>query len=190
MARGCFRFPMPWPALAKLKPFEVDAIVAYLRTIPAIHNEIPKPRPLSFFPYLWAKFKMLVLKEDFNGETYFRKCRYIERGTTMKRILKWIGAVLGILLVVGFVLFLYFIPPFTSMPPEDFINPEPSAWPDSETISDPRERMLAERGRYIVLTHDCSGCHTTGDNGPDFSRYLAGGSKSTSRESARRCARI
>jgi hypothetical protein len=64
-------FPMPWPALAKLKPFEVDAIVAYLRTIPAIQNEIPKPKPLSFFPYLWAKFKMLVLKEDFNGETYF-----------------------------------------------------------------------------------------------------------------------
>jgi hypothetical protein len=96
----------------------------------------------------------------------------------MKRVLKWIGAVLGILLVVGFVLFLYYIPPFTSMPPEDFINPELSAGPDLKTISDPRERMLAERGRYIVLTHDCSGCHTTGDNGPDFSRYLAGGSKS------------
>ncbi len=95
----------------------------------------------------------------------------------MKRTLKWIGIILGCLLVGGFLLFLYYIPPFTSMPPEDFIRPEQAAVPALEGISDPRERLLAERGRYIVLTHDCSGCHTIGDNGPDYSKYLAGGMK-------------
>ena len=63
-------FPMPWPALAKLKPGDLDAIIAYLRTIPPIRNEIPKPRPLSFFPYMWRKFKMLVLKEDWPAQIY------------------------------------------------------------------------------------------------------------------------
>ncbi len=95
----------------------------------------------------------------------------------MKRALKWIGIILGCLVVIGFLLFLYFIPPFTIVPPEEFIKPELSAAPSLEGISDPRERLLAEHGKYIVLTHDCSGCHTAGDNGPDYAKYLAGGTK-------------
>lgn len=63
-------FPMPWPALAKLKPADLNAILAYLRTIPPIHNEIPKPKSLSFLPYMWGKFKMLVLKEDWPAEVF------------------------------------------------------------------------------------------------------------------------
>jgi mono/diheme cytochrome c family protein len=61
-------FPMPWTAFAKMKPEELDAIIAYLRTVPPIQNEVPAHKPLSFFPYLWGKFKMLVLKEDFASE--------------------------------------------------------------------------------------------------------------------------
>jgi mono/diheme cytochrome c family protein len=61
-------FPMPWTAAAKLKPEELNAIIAYLRTIPAIHNEIPDHKPLGFFPYMWGKFKMLVLKQDLAAE--------------------------------------------------------------------------------------------------------------------------
>lgn len=95
----------------------------------------------------------------------------------MRRALKWILIVLGCLLVVGFLLFLYYIPPFTSAPPEAFVTPEESAGPALDSIADPRERLLAERGRYFVLTHDCSGCHTVGDNGPDYDKYLAGGMK-------------
>lgn len=63
-------FPMPWPALAKLKPADLAAILAYLRTIPPVQNEIPKPKALSFFPYMWGKFKMLVLKEDFPANIF------------------------------------------------------------------------------------------------------------------------
>lgn len=95
----------------------------------------------------------------------------------MKRALKWIGITFGSLLVIGFLLFLYYIPPFTSVAPDEFITPEAKAAPSLDAISDPRERLLAERGKYIVLTHDCSGCHTAGDNGPDYSKYLAGGMK-------------
>lgn len=95
----------------------------------------------------------------------------------MKRALKWIFIVLGCLLFVGFLLFLYYIPPFTSAAPEAFVAPEASAGPSLDRISDPRERLLAERGKYFVLTHDCSGCHTVGDNGPDYGKYLAGGMK-------------
>lgn len=95
----------------------------------------------------------------------------------MTRIWKWAAIILGSLLLIGFLLFLYYIPPFTSVAPEEFIEPEQSAGPSLASISDPRERLLAERGKYIVLTHDCSGCHTVGDNGPDYSKYLAGGMK-------------
>jgi hypothetical protein len=95
----------------------------------------------------------------------------------MKRVLKWIGIVVLALLAVGFVLFLYYIPPFTSVAPEEFIKPELAAGPSLEGISDPRERLLAERGKYVVLTHGCTDCHTPGDGGPDYSRYLAGGAK-------------
>jgi mono/diheme cytochrome c family protein len=63
-------FPMPWTAFAKMKPEDLNAIIAYLRTVPPIHNEIPDHKPLGFFPYIWGKFKMLVLKEDFAGELY------------------------------------------------------------------------------------------------------------------------
>jgi hypothetical protein len=95
----------------------------------------------------------------------------------MKRALKWIGFAVATLLIVGFVLFLYYIPPFTSMAPEEFVQPELAGAPLLDDIKDPRERLLAERGKYIVLTHDCNGCHTPGDNGPDYNRYLAGGAK-------------
>jgi mono/diheme cytochrome c family protein len=43
-------------------------------------------------------------------------------------------------------------------------------------IADPAERTIAERGRYIVMTTGCSGCHATnGPQGPDLTKYLAGG---------------
>ena len=97
----------------------------------------------------------------------------------MKKILKWTLLVAGTLMVIGFFAFLYLIPPFTLAPPEAFIEPERQAPPAVESISDRAERAIAERGRYIILTVGCSGCHTTGgDKGPKFdTEYLAGGRK-------------
>ena len=100
----------------------------------------------------------------------------------MKKALKWIAIILGALLIVAFLGFLYFIPPFTLVPPEEFIKPTLAAGPSLEHIKDPVERALAERGKYIVTVHDCSGCHTPlGDEGPNWKEYLAGGNKTVFR---------
>jgi cbb3-type cytochrome c oxidase subunit III len=57
-------FPMDYGSFSNLTPEDLDAIVAYLRTVPAVSNKVPAPsRP--FLPvYLWGKFKMLILGDD------------------------------------------------------------------------------------------------------------------------------
>jgi len=57
-------FPMDYGSYSTLTGDDLDAIVAYLRTVPAVSNRVPPPaRP--FLPvYLWGKFKMLVLGDD------------------------------------------------------------------------------------------------------------------------------
>ena len=97
----------------------------------------------------------------------------------MKRFIKWFG--LGIIAVatIGFLTFLYLIPPFSLMKPEEFSDPIRKAGPDLSTIPDPAERMMAERGRYLMTVGACSECHSTpGDQGPDTQhKYLAGGAR-------------
>ena len=57
-------FPMDWPSFANMKPDDINAIVAYLRTIPPVFNRVPPPSR-TFLPfYLWGKFKMLILQDD------------------------------------------------------------------------------------------------------------------------------
>ena len=98
----------------------------------------------------------------------------------MKRILKWFAISVASLLVLAFIAFLYFIPPFTLAPPEAFSKPETDAAPPLDRIDDPVQRALAERGKYIVQFTGCAGCHTaTGDKGPKWDEYLAGGFKFT-----------
>jgi mono/diheme cytochrome c family protein len=98
----------------------------------------------------------------------------------VKRILKWIAIIVGLLLVAGFLAFLYLIPPFTLAPPEAFSKPESDAAPILDQIADPVERALAEHGKYIVQVAGCAGCHTPGgDKGPRWDEYLAGGFKFT-----------
>jgi cbb3-type cytochrome c oxidase subunit III len=57
-------FPMDYASYSTLTPEDLDAIVAYLRTVPPVANKVPAPsRP--FVPvYLWGKFKMLILGDD------------------------------------------------------------------------------------------------------------------------------
>lgn len=50
--------------------------------------------------------------------------------------------------------------------------------PTLDHITDPAERALAERGKYLVTIGDCTGCHTPlGPEGPNWDEYLAGGNK-------------
>ena len=101
----------------------------------------------------------------------------------MKRFLKWLGLTVLALGVIAFLAFLYFIPPFTLMKPEEFSGPAGRAGPDLSKISDPAERMMAERGHYLVTIGSCNDCHTTPSaRGPRIDEmYLAGGFKMTRR---------
>ena len=58
-------FPMGWPAYAHLTPQDQDAIVAYLRTLPPVKNQIPPPAGPGLFTYLTSKFQMLIGRKDF-----------------------------------------------------------------------------------------------------------------------------
>ena len=94
----------------------------------------------------------------------------------MKRFLKWALLVLAVVAVCGFGAFLYFIPPFFITPPEDFGKALADAAPAITDIADPAQRAIAARGRYLVMTDGCIGCHATnGSQGPDLTKYLAGG---------------
>jgi hypothetical protein len=99
------------------------------------------------------------------------------------RLLKRAAVVALVLGVAAFVAFLYFVPPLLSMAPEAFSGPQNDAAPAVNDIADPAERLIAERGRYLVVTGGCIGCHhVPTPQGPDFSRYLAGGLKFQTRQ--------
>ena len=100
------------------------------------------------------------------------------------KFLKWTLLVVAVLAVCALGAFLYFIPPFFSTSPEEFSKASADAAPPVTNIADPAVRAIAERGRYIVVSSGCIGCHATnGPQGPDLTKYLAGGAiKSRTRE--------
>jgi cytochrome c oxidase cbb3-type subunit 2 len=58
-------FPMGWPGFAHLTPADQNALVAFLRTIPPVKNQIPPPARPGFFTYISSKFQMLIGGKDF-----------------------------------------------------------------------------------------------------------------------------
>ncbi len=57
-------YPMDWPSYSTLTRDDLNAIVAYLRTIPAISNKVPRPTRTVLPKYLAGKFQMLFLGGD------------------------------------------------------------------------------------------------------------------------------
>jgi mono/diheme cytochrome c family protein len=57
-------FAMPWPHYARLTPDDLNALIAFLRTIPPISNAIPRPRRPGFTAYLLGKLKVRLLHEE------------------------------------------------------------------------------------------------------------------------------
>jgi hypothetical protein len=93
-----------------------------------------------------------------------------------RTVLKWALALVLVIAAGGFLAFLYFIPPFLTSAPESFSGPVAAAAPPVDDIADPAERAIAEHGRQIVMQSGCIGCHATnGSQGPDYTKYLAGG---------------
>jgi hypothetical protein len=90
--------------------------------------------------------------------------------------MKWTVIAVFVLVICGLGAFLYNIPPFFLIAPEQFSKDMMAAPPTTADIADPAERAIAERGLYIVRTTGCIGCHATnGSQGPDLTKYLAGG---------------
>jgi mono/diheme cytochrome c family protein len=57
-------YPMDWPAFSAMTPDDLNAMVAYLRTVPPVSNRVPRPSRPMLPVYLWGKFKMLILEKD------------------------------------------------------------------------------------------------------------------------------
>jgi mono/diheme cytochrome c family protein len=57
-------YPMDWPSYSTMRPADLDALIAYLRTIPPIRNRVPRPSRTSLPVFLWGKFRMLILGND------------------------------------------------------------------------------------------------------------------------------
>jgi hypothetical protein len=96
----------------------------------------------------------------------------------MMRILKWVGLAVVVIACGGFLAFLYFIPPFFSTSSEQYVKDTAAPAVSLDGITDPAQRAIAERGKYIVIVSGCGDCHNTpGPQGPDPNMYLAGGGK-------------
>jgi mono/diheme cytochrome c family protein len=57
-------FPMDWAGFSTMPDSDLNAIIAYLRTVPPVRNKIPAPQQPFLPVYLWGKFKMLILGQD------------------------------------------------------------------------------------------------------------------------------
>jgi mono/diheme cytochrome c family protein len=57
-------FPMPWANYANMKANDLDALIAFLRSLPPVSNRIPAPRSRNIVSYLVGKFRMLILHRD------------------------------------------------------------------------------------------------------------------------------
>ena len=57
-------FPMDWASFSTLTPQDLDALIAYLRTVPPVSNRIPSHRQPFLPAYLWGKFTLLMLGDD------------------------------------------------------------------------------------------------------------------------------
>lgn len=63
-------FPMDWASYSTLSAADVDALVAYLRTVPPVYNKVPRPRRALVPLQLIGKFRMLVLGDDLPSYFY------------------------------------------------------------------------------------------------------------------------
>ena len=82
--------------------------------------------------------------------------------------------------MAGFLAFLYLIPPFDLVSPESLIAPRRPRRHRSHRSPIRRRTRSPSAAKYIVMISGCVDCHSPpGPNGPDFSRYMGGGLKTS-----------
>jgi len=57
-------YPMDYGSFSTLSADDLNAVVAYLRTVPPVSNRVPPPKRPFLPVYLWGKFQMLILGAD------------------------------------------------------------------------------------------------------------------------------
>ena len=57
-------FPMDYPSYSTMNSDDLYGIVAYLRTVPPVSNNVPPPSRTALPAYLLGKFRMLILGAD------------------------------------------------------------------------------------------------------------------------------
>lgn len=57
-------YPMPWANYANMKPDDLNALLAFLRSLPPVSNRIPPWQPRNIASYLAGKFSMVILRKD------------------------------------------------------------------------------------------------------------------------------
>ena len=63
-------FPMDYASFSTMKESDINAVVAYLRTVPPIKNRVPRPTRIALPLQLWGKFQMLILGADLPSHLY------------------------------------------------------------------------------------------------------------------------
>jgi mono/diheme cytochrome c family protein len=58
---------MPWTILTRLSDRDVEAIHAYLQTLPAVRNLVPAPQPVAFRDATIGKLEMMLEDEQIGG---------------------------------------------------------------------------------------------------------------------------
>lgn len=92
------------------------------------------------------------------------------------KALKKIGIILAVLLPVLLIAFLMLVPPLTLIPQEEIIAPTHAVQTDFSGIADEAQKLIVQRGSYLVHTAGCADCHTPqGPQGPALDAYLSGG---------------
>lgn len=57
-------YPMDWPSFSTMSEADLNAMVAYLRTVPPVKNFVPPLTRTNTFAFLWGKFKFLFMGDD------------------------------------------------------------------------------------------------------------------------------
>jgi cytochrome c oxidase cbb3-type subunit 2 len=63
-------FPMPWISFSQMTDDDRNAVIAFLRSLPAVSHKTAPFEAKGFFSYMWGKFRVLVLKEKIGSQNY------------------------------------------------------------------------------------------------------------------------